>query len=109
MNKIKQKIEFFVTAILYFDRKNGNTYHSCMIERTSDGATLYCSFTYGYGVYKQTALDAMVDAGWLPEEYAGRNSNGTPKYVMYERENGYPISWHVSNGTKKACVALGEG
>lgn len=105
MNKIK----FVATAVRWFDKVNGNTYHSVQITRVKDGKTIYCPITYGYGEhYQQTALEAMEKAKWLPKEYRGQSEYGYKKYYHYERENNYPIMWSVTNGFKRDCVANGE-
>ena len=105
MNKIK----FEVNAVTWFDKAGGNTYHSVRVTRTKDGATLYCPFTYGYGDhYRQTALEAMARAKWLPPKYRERHANGTTAAYLYERENDYPINWTVSEGPEKACIANGK-
>lgn len=105
----KRKIEFNVQGARWFDRSGGNTYHAVLITRTSDGATLRCPLQYGYGdCYRQTALEAMAKAGWLPPEYSPeRNTNGLDIYC-YDRENGYPIEWIVTDGLKRDAVALGS-
>ena len=94
---------FTVIACRWFDRLNGNTYHSVRCIRHSDGQTIYGPFRYGYGEsYRQTALDEMYKAGWLPEGAEPGN------LYMYERENDYPIIWTVSDGLKRDCVANGH-
>jgi len=98
-----RKIQFTATARRWFDRRNGNTYHSVRITRHSDGATIACPFTYGYGdCYRQTALEAMHAAGWFPAKYDDKTC------WCYERENNYPILWNVADGSKRDCVANGE-
>lgn len=104
-----RKIKFVVQAVKWFDKVNGNTYHSCRITRTSDGAVLCCPFQYGYGdQYRHTALVEMADKKWLPVKYRGRNENGHHNYYAYERENNYPIEWMVTDGLKRECVRNGE-
>ena len=99
------KIKFTANAVKWFDRVNGNTYHSVNITRHRDGKMLFCQFQYGYGDhYRQTALEAMADAKWLPVKYRDTNF-----CYLYERENNYPILWNVSNGLKKECIANGTG
>jgi hypothetical protein len=105
------KIQYVANAARWFDRGNGNTYHSVQITRVSDGKTIYCPFQYGYGEhYRQTALTAMINQGWLPREYIA-NPNHIPEgkkgYYMYERENNYPILWNVTDGLKKDCIKNG--
>ena len=95
---MERTIKFSANVVKWRDKVNGNTYHSVRVTRCADGATLACPFTYGYGEhYRQTALEAMSNAGWIP----GR-------WVAYERENNYPILWNVSDGKKRECVANGQ-
>ena len=107
-NPTMPKVLFIANAARWFDRMNGNTYHSVRITRCSDGATIACPFQYGYGdSYRQTALEAMGRAGWLPAKYCGTATHGSPAFD-YERENGYPINWNVTDGLKRECVRNGE-
>lgn len=98
------KIKHTANAVKWFDSVNGNTYHSVQITRHRDGKMLFCQFQYGYGDhYRQTALEAMADAKWLPVKYRDVNY-----CCLYERENNYPILWNVSNGLKRECIANGQ-
>lgn len=98
MNKIK----FVCEARRWFDKINGNTYHSVRVTRVSDGKTIASPMQYGYGDhYRQTALEIMSKSNWIPKKYM--NS----KLYMYERENNYPILWNVSDGLKRDCLANG--
>lgn len=107
--RMKRRIKFIVEAYKWFDKVNGNTYHSCRITRCSDGAVLLCPFRYGYGdQYRWTARDAMAKAKWLPVKYRGSSDYGHPYHPRYECENNYPIYWMVHHTTKKECKALGE-
>ena len=102
MNRV---IKFTVSAKKWWDKVNGNTYHSVRCVRCKDNAVVVGSFRYGYGEhYKQTALHAMLDAGWLPKGYYNDNLAA----FDYERENNYPILWTVSDGLKRDCVANGK-
>ena len=97
------KIKFVVIAVKWFDKANGNTYHSIRAFRCSDGAVITAPLQYGYGrQYEQTALNAMNRAGWLPEEY---KDDGL---YRYERDNNYPILWSVTDGLKRDCVENGK-
>jgi hypothetical protein len=97
----EMKIQYVAKAVRWFDKANGNTYHSVRITRTEDKAVIVHPMTYGYGdSYKQTALEVMFKAGWIPNNYA--------KYVYaFERENEYPIEWIVTDGLKRDCIANG--
>jgi hypothetical protein len=106
--KSTMKIKFIAKAVRWFDRHNGNTYHSVMVTRCRDGKTLAVPFTYGYGdSYRQSALEAMASAKWLPVKYRGRHDNGSHHAFCYERENKYPIQWNVADGLKRDCIANG--
>ena len=95
-------IKFVCDAVLWFDKVNGNTYHSCRITRTGDGKVICAPFQYGYGsAYKESALVEMIKAKWIPKKYNTRNM------YLYDRENKYPVLWNSSTGTKKECIANG--
>jgi hypothetical protein len=107
-----RKIKFVANAVKWFDKVNGNTYHSVRIERVRDGKMIYCQFQYGYGDhYKYTALVEMIKNKWLPKIYVS-NTNNIPAdkkgYYLYERENNYPIVWNVTEGLKRDCIANGK-
>ena len=103
-----RKIKFVCHAVRWFDRKNGNTYHSVKITRCKDEAVLYGPMQYGYDShYRQTALELMAEKKWLPPKYRKIHKWHEPSIYMYERENNYPIEWIVSDGLKKECVANG--
>ncbi len=94
---MERKIKFICKAVKWFDKVNGNTYHSVKVTRVKDNAVIVDIFQYGYGShYQQTALVAMYQAGWLPKKY-----NKDNVYGNYERENNYPIYWDCVQGTDK--------
>jgi len=96
------KIKFVCHAVKWFDKVNGNTYHSVRITNTKTGETIANGFQYGYGDhYRQTALMRMLKADWIP----GYNEK---TIYSYERENNYPIQWIVSHGLKRDCIANGK-
>ena len=100
---MKTKIKYIANAIIWFDKKNGNSYNSVRITRVDSGNTIYASIEYGYGdQYRQHALEAMERAQWLPKKYKGANR------WNYERENNYPIYWQSAPGTKTECIANGK-
>lgn len=105
----ERKIKFTVIVKKWFDKVNGNTYHSVRCVQCKDGALIVGQFQYGYGKhYKQTALQAMAEAKWLPKRYRGVDDMcHSPNCFAYERENNYPILWTVSYGLKRDCVANG--
>lgn len=58
---------FTIIARRWFDRKNGNTYHSCEVYR--NGAFIGREpFAYGYDDgYRQTAHEILQNAGIMPK------------------------------------------
>ena len=107
----KREIKFICNAVRWFDRQNGNTYHSVRITNCKTGQVivgLNAPYEYGYSdQYRYTALDAMAKALWLPKKYRGRHDNGFPLSANYERENAYPIYWDVKDGLKRDMIANG--
>lgn len=113
-------IKFTAIVVKWFDKLNGNTYHSVRITRHRDDAIIACPFTYGYGyAYEQTTLQAMFDAGWLKyykrTVLADIHASDKMKQVRYtknttslfQREKNYPILFTVSTGLKRECIANG--
>ena len=95
-------IKYVANAVKWFDKVNGNTYHSVRITRCEDNATIAEQFQYGYGdAYRHTAIMAMAKAGWIDAKY-------TKEPYMFERENEYPVYWAVSEGLKRDCIANGK-
>lgn len=101
-----RKIKFLVHGAKWFDRVNGNTYHSVAIKRVRDGKILRVPMQYGYGdQYKYTAFEAMLKAGWIPKkDNTGRDMSPN----TYQYENNYPIEWMVTDGLKRDCIANGH-
>jgi hypothetical protein len=102
---MERRIKYVAVAVKWFDRVNGNTYHSVRITRCRDGKTIYCPYQYGGSdCYRQTALAAMSKAKWLPPKY--RQDAHAP--FRYEMDNNYPIDFTVSYGLKRDCIANGQ-
>lgn len=98
----KRQIKFIVRACRWFDKVNGNTYHSVRITRCSDSAQIGSPLTYGYGdAYRQTALSLMLKEGWIT------GYTDTTAY-NYERDNNYPIYWDVVDTTLRETKLNGE-
>jgi len=103
-----RKILFVCIACRWFDKINGNTYHSVRITRTRDNKVIAHELTYGYDeCYRQTALEVMLKNGWLPKKYTNNHMGGDNSIYMYERENNYPILWEVPDGLKRDAVRNG--
>ena len=101
--KKKREIKFVCYAVRWFDRINGNTYHSVRVERVKDGKILYSDrMIYGYGDhYHYTALKLMAENKWLPVKYRKDDIQDNNSFYYYERENNYPIHWNVKDGLKR--------
>ena len=100
----ERQIKFICKVVKWFDKVNGNTYHSIRITRTKDGKTIVHPYkwVYGYGsAYEDTALQLMLDNKWLPKKYNKDN------LYYYQRENNYPIYFDVEQGLKREMIANG--
>ena len=89
METNEHKVKYIVNAVKWFDKANGNTYHSVRITRLRDGKTIVTKtpYQYGYGEqYRQTALELMAQEKWLPVKYRGEHG-----WYKYEVENNYPM------------------
>jgi len=95
-----RSVKFIARVCRWFDRQNGNTYHSVRITRVRDSRVLLCPMTYGYEAhYRQTALEAMAAAKWIPPKF-----RSDLDCMSYERLSNYPIHWEVHDGTKRECL-----
>jgi hypothetical protein len=102
---MQRKIKFICNVVKWFDKINGNTYHSVKITRCKDSKVLVDKYpyTYGYGEqYKYTALNLMLNNKWIPKKYNKDN------YYLFERENNYPILWNVTEGKKREMILNGS-
>ena len=100
MNRI---IRYIAHGKKWFDRVNGNTYHSVQVTRTKDGEKLFAAFRYGYGdSWKYTAMEKMAANGWIPKKYTGLHA------MSYDRDNNYPIEWIEDCATKKGAKLHGS-
>ncbi len=109
------KYRFTCNAVKWFDKVNGNTYHSVKVVNNLNGKVIVAPFQYGYGEqYRHTALDVMLRAGWFNN--IKRKTDSLPcgkvdytreTVYLFERENKYPILWNVYEGLKRDCIANG--
>lgn len=82
------KFKYTVVVTRWFDKVNGNTYHSGEITSNTTGQVFPVDYQYGYGEqYKQSALEVLTNARKIPIAYRGLHR------WKYERENNYPIHW----------------
>ena len=93
---MERTIRFFIVVKKWFDKVNGNTYHSVKATDTQTGKVYIKGITYGYGShYEHTAINLLVDNGLIDSKYKGY------EYSKYQRENNYPIEWEVIEDCKK--------
>jgi hypothetical protein len=75
-DKVKDGAEISANARKWFDKINGNTYHS--VRMTVAGVGVYIPRQYGYGdQWRQSATEWLWDNGILEKDY---HANGNPKY-----------------------------
>ena len=69
VKETKPVIKYIIEGRKWFDKINGNTYHSVSIIDTETGKNIYNSpITYGYGnQYRETAKDYLISNGLLKE------------------------------------------
>lgn len=101
--KKQRVIKFEIHGARWFDKVNGNTYHSVSINILKTGKVIKVPFQYGYGDhYRQSALEILAGLGLLGKKYTKENA------YLYERGNNYPIVWSVTDGLKRDCIANGQ-
>lgn len=92
-----------VIAKKWFDKPNGNTYHSCIV--LVDGKEVgYTSFEYGYGEqYKQTALKLLQECGYFNtgESYPNGYSKDEEAFVLFQRDNRDTVNFYVTDVSKR--------
>lgn len=76
---------FHIAARRWFDRRNGNTYHSVTIFQ-SGTIVAEAPLEYGYGEhYLQTATDLLRNLGTLPAPVQHSNGSTEPLWQWAER------------------------
>lgn len=82
----------------WFDKPNGNTYHSVRVLVNGEEIDRR-AFEYGYGdQYIQTATAMLMDYGALPATFDG-------SLTRYTRENGIPCYIDVIDVPRKKDLA----
>jgi len=83
-DKVKDGAEISANARLWFDKINGNTYHS--VRMTVAGVGVYIPMQYGYGdQWRQSATEWLWDNGVIDKDYW---PNGNARYSeTYSRIN----------------------
>ena len=84
---MERDVKYIATIKKWFDKQNGNTYHSGRILRVKDNEEIRVPWQYGYGEqYKVSCFDEMQKQGWIVK---------TDRYSVdwWQRKNDYPIKW----------------
>ena len=72
----------FLEGRAWFDKLNGNTYHSVRIWLNGEILDIV-PFTYGYeNAYQQTAITKLVELGYLPEFLGERATREFPVWQI---------------------------
>ena len=69
--KVLDRPKYLIEGYRWFDKVNGNTYHTVLITDLDTGATVYKSsnMEYGYGEqWQQTAYDELIKMGKTKKE-----------------------------------------
>lgn len=76
-------IKYIIEGKRWFDKINGNTYHSVSITNAKTNTLIYCSgVVYGYDeAYKQTAFDFLIKNGLFKKE--NRHNHELVKKELY--------------------------
>lgn len=89
---------YHVSARKWFDKVNGNTYHSVAVT-FPDGHVETKGMTYGYGNQYEWTAYAMI----APEASQRRNANGSYELSPWHwaEQNGHTIVYDVVEVTRK--------
>ena len=96
---MKQPRIIHINGRRWFDRRNGNTYHS--VKAWADGAFLMdCQFSYGYGdQYMQTVQGQLETQGWKFERWANGIKQSLSDYCV---DHGIRLVCDVADVGRKA-------
>lgn len=84
----------------WFDRINGNTYHSCEVFVNGESVGI-SPMDYGYdSAYIQSGYDLLVEKEYLPDTKSPTNGSSTPLWRVCEDE-GIELITRVTDGRKR--------
>lgn len=85
----KLKPHFTIIGRRWFEKTNGNTYHSVEVYDESGKQIVRVPLAYGYGdQYRQTALDALVMLGIYPNTRASHGGYECYRRFNFSKESG---------------------
>ena len=86
---------YTVIARKWFEKTNGNTYHSCEVYKDSE-LIKRIPYTYGYGEqWKQTAFEILQECGEIDPTWDYWN------FLQYTRENRNQFLFSVTEVMRK--------
>jgi hypothetical protein len=92
-----------VIAKKWFDKVNGNTYHSCTVLVNGEEIG-HNPFEYGYGEqYRTTALKILQAAGYFNtgERYSNGYSKDEEAFVRFQMDNRNTVKFYVTDVSKR--------
>jgi hypothetical protein len=92
-----------VIAKKWFDKVNGNTYHSCVV-LVNGFEVGYNPFEYGYGEqYRQTALELLQKAGYFNtgESYPNGYSKDAENFGLFCRDHYDTVRFYVTDVSRR--------
>ena len=78
--------KYIINGYRWFDKVNGNTYHTVTIDRVSDHKRIFESeyIVYGYGdQYKQTAYDELIKLKLVKESDRFNHDLNRKRFFYY--------------------------
>ena len=101
---------FHISGRRWFDKVNGNTYHSARVFADGELAAVV-PFQYGYGdAWEWSALVATVEAGALVGLRSGPHDSLRPWWQHIDESDGaHTLTTDVADVLKREAVAHGKG
>jgi hypothetical protein len=82
--KISSRPKYLIEGYRWFDKINGNTYHTIRITDLDTGETIYKSPTIQYGYddhYRQTAYEELKKMGKVKEEDRSNHDLNRKRFI----------------------------
>ena len=83
-------IKLLIEGFEWFDKINGNSYHTIRITNLKDNCVIYKSdnMVYGYGdQYQQTAYDELIKLGLVEEKDRFNHNLNHIRFIYRKQEN----------------------
>ena len=82
--------KYLIEGFEWFDKVNGNSYHTIKITKLSTNEVIYKSdnIVYGYGdQYIQTSYDILIKMGLVKEEDRFNHNLNHKRFIYRKQEN----------------------